>query len=379
MDFEINIWLLGGGLTLGLIFGAVVQKSRFCMSAVVSNIVLMRDYRQLHALLAAIVIAVAGTQLLAFTGLVDIEESAYLVAKMNWSGAMLGGLIFGFGTILAGGCIGRTVVRVGEGNISAIIALLVMAVAAVMTMYGPLEPYRVWLYQETVFEISAEIASIPGLFGFHKGFFVVLFSVVGLAIILFTGKTNRSPALLFAGVTLGLLIVAGWWVTGYLSQDLFSLHSPSSLTYAGPLANSAYMLVSGSLMSEGAMFGVTLLSGTLLGSFIMAITTGSFKWVKPDSNHLCHILMGGLLMGVGAIVAGGCNIGNGLTGLSVLSVRSLIAVIAIFAGMRLGICWLMYSEAIEKHSHWYSFMHRLSQTLSKDVSANKANESLIKP
>jgi uncharacterized protein len=359
MEYEFNNWLLGGGLILGLIFGAVVQRSGFCMSAAISNLVLMRDYRQLHAFLAAIVTAVVGTQLLAFTGLVDITESAYLVSRMNWSGAIIGGLIFGFGTILAGGCIGRTVVRVGEGSISAVIALLAMAVAAAAVMYGPLETYRVWLYQVTVFDISAELATIPGLVDFSVGAFIVLFAGISLAIIIFTGKNNRSSGLLVAGMILGLLIVSGWWVTGYLSQDIFSVHRPASLTFAGPLANSTYILVTGSLLGEGVQFGITLLSGTLLGSFFMAISTGHFRWSKPDSSHLCHIIIGGLFMGIGAIVAGGCNIGNGLTGLSVLSVHSLIAVIAIFSGMRLGIFWLMRSEVLEKKSHWYSFMHRV--------------------
>ncbi|HED33745.1 MAG TPA: YeeE/YedE family protein [Gammaproteobacteria bacterium] len=358
MEYEFNSLLLGGGLVLGLMFGAIVQKSGFCMSAVVSNFVLMRDCRQLHAFLIAIAIAVSGTQLLNFMGLVDIGESAYLTAKMNWCGAIAGGLVFGFGTILAGGCIGRTVVRAGEGNSSAMIALIFIAVAATATMYGPLEPYRVWLYQATVIDIPAEWASIPGLFDFSAGLFSVFFVCVCLAMILLTYKKNRSVELLFAGGALGLLIVAGWWVTGYLSQDIFSLHRPASLTYAGPLANTGYMLVTGSVLSDSALFGLTLLTGTLLGSFLMARITGRFRWTRPDSTHLCHIVVGGLLMGAGAIVAGGCNIGNGLTGLSVLSVRSLIAVIAIFSGMRLGVYWLVRSEALEKQHHWYSFMHK---------------------
>jgi len=359
MGVELNGLLLEGGLILGLMFGAIVQKSGFCMSAVVSNFVLMRDCRQLHAFLIAIAIAVSGTQLLNFMGLVDIGESAYLAPKMNWSGAIVGGLFFGFGTILSGGCIGRTVVRVGEGDASAMITLVFMALAATATMYGPLEPYRVWFYQATVLDIPVEWASIPGLFDFSVGLFVVLLVSACLAIILFTFKNNHSVMLLFAGAAVGLLIVAGWWVSGYLSQDIFSLHRPASFTYAGPLANASYMLATDSILSDGALFGVTLLMGTLLGSFFMASISGRFRWIQPDSGHLCHIIVGGLLMGAGAIVAGGCNIGNGLTGLSVLSVRSLIAVIAIFCGMRLGIYWLMRSEVLEKTHHWYSFMHKV--------------------
>jgi len=119
------------------------------------------------------------------------------------------------------------------------------------------------------------------------------------------------------------------------------------------------MLVTGSILGEGTLFGITLLSGTLLGSFIMAFTTGHFRWVRPELYHLYHIVVGAIFMGAGAIMAGGCNIGNGLTGLSVLSVTSLIAVIAIFSGMRLGIFWLTFSESLGKQHHWYSFTHRI--------------------
>jgi uncharacterized membrane protein YedE/YeeE len=358
MEYELNSWLIGGGMILGLIFGAVVQKSGFCMSAVVSNLVLMHDYRQFRALLAAIAIAITGTQILNFTGVVNISESSYLVSRMNWSGAVIGGLIFGFGTILAGGCIGRTVVRVGEGNISSVIVMLVVAIVAASVMYGPLESYRVWLYQSTIFDIPSELASIPGMLNLPPTIFTLIIAALCISIILFTRKNNRSPELLFTGIILGLLIVAGWWITGFMSQDIFSLHRPASLTFAGPLASSSYAIATGSLPGEGAQFGLMLLIGTLLGSFFMAVATKRFRLVKPDTSHLYHIVVGGVLMGIGAIMAGGCNIGNGLTGLSTLSVCSLIAVIAIFTGMRLGIYWLMISESLDQPQHWYSFILR---------------------
>lgn len=325
------------------------------MSAVVSNLVLMRDYRQFHALLAAIAIAVTGTQILSFSGIVSINESAYLVSRMNWSGAIIGGLLFGFGTILAGGCIGRTVVRVGEGNISALIVILIVAITAAAVMYGPLEPFRVALYQSTILEIPSELASIPGMLNLPSSIFTLLFAFLCTVIIVLTGKHNHSPGLIFSGVILGLLIVAGWWITGYMSQDIFSLHRPASLTFAGPLASYYYVINTGNIPSEGTQFGLTLLSGVLLGSFSLALITKRFILVKPDTGHFYHIIIGAILMGAGAIMAGGCNIGNGLTGLSTLSVCSLIAVIAIFFGMRLGIYWLMFSETLEKPHHWYSF------------------------
>ena len=49
MDDSLNLWLIGGGVIVGLLFGAIVQRSRFCLVAAVSNLVLVKDHRHLHA------------------------------------------------------------------------------------------------------------------------------------------------------------------------------------------------------------------------------------------------------------------------------------------------------------------------------------------
>ena len=124
MEMEFSLWLLGGGLVLGLLFGGIIQRTGFCMAAAVSNILLMRDYRQFQATLLAMLVAVLGVYLLSTGGVLDLSASRYRAAEINWLGATVGGLCFGFGTILAGGCVGRTMVRVGEGNLGALLALL---------------------------------------------------------------------------------------------------------------------------------------------------------------------------------------------------------------------------------------------------------------
>ena len=58
---DLNLWLVGGGLFLGLLFGVVVQRTQFCMITAVSNVVLMRDFRHAHAYFAALLVAILGT------------------------------------------------------------------------------------------------------------------------------------------------------------------------------------------------------------------------------------------------------------------------------------------------------------------------------
>ena len=342
MDNEFNIWLLGGGFLSGLIMGAVVQRSKFCMAAAVSNLVLMRDFRQLHAYLAAITVAILGTQLLDFTGVIVLSDSGYRALQIDWFGAAFGGIVFGFGTILSGGCIGRTIVRLGEGNLGALIVLIVIGAVGATTTYGELEPVRLWLREMTIITMNTGDSSISSLLHLPPIFITILIVIFCIATIMLTGKNSRSLLLIISGVVIGLLIVFGWWITGYLSQDIFSFHRPSSITYVGPLTNLTMVLSSGSSLGMGTQFGIALLIGTWMGANINAVLSKNFHWTLPETHHIVHLIIGGSLMGGGAVLAGGCNIG--LSGVSTFSIRSLIALVAIVIGMRLGLTYLLYSE-----------------------------------
>ncbi len=344
MEMEFTAWLVGGGLTLGLLFGALIQRSKFCMAAAVSNLLLMRDYRQLHATLMAMLVGIVGVYLLSSSGLVDVAESSYRAAQINWLGAVAGGLCFGFGTILAGGCVGRTMVRVGEGNLGALLVLLAIAVMATATSYGPLEPLRMAVYNATAMEAGGSDGSLAALLGVPEAVLVTMVSVMIVAVLLFVGNRSYSLPLMAAGLGIGLLVVAGWLITGYLSQDDFTTHAPSSLAYAGPLARTTTVLASGAELGDGTRFGIALVAGTLIGGLLMALATRSFRWVMPDARNLPSLIVGGLLMGFGAVMAGGCNIGVGLTGISTCSIQPLIAVAAIVAGMGLGLAWVNWLE-----------------------------------
>jgi uncharacterized protein len=152
MDDSFNLTLVAGGLILGLIFGGVIQRSRLCMMAAVSNQVLMGDRRQIDAYLVAVAIAVLGTQAIESGGWVVIAESSYRGARIDWLGTSLGGLMFGFGTTLAGGCAARILVGAAEGSGGALLALLAFALAATATQFGALEPVRVWVLSATAIE-----------------------------------------------------------------------------------------------------------------------------------------------------------------------------------------------------------------------------------
>lgn len=163
MELETITLLITGGVLIGLFLGIILQHSKFCMAGMVSNFVLMRDCRQLHAYLAAITIALLGTQILNSNEIIILNDSSYLSNNIDWLGAIIGGFSFGFGTMLAGGCVGRSIVRIGEGNIGAILVLFTIGIAGSATMFGVLEPFRIWLAESSAISTIESNSSLPTL------------------------------------------------------------------------------------------------------------------------------------------------------------------------------------------------------------------------
>ena len=338
---EINLTLVTGAALLGAAFGVVMQRSRLCFVAAVCNGVLIRDWRQLHGYLAAVGVALVGTLILESGGWVAIAESVYRSPSLAWLNLVLGGLVFGIGSLLAGGCASRTLVRSAQGNLGAIIALLGFAIAAMAALFGALAPVRAYLARITV-ELNGGDGALATQLGLPLWAPPLVLAAIILVLLLFTGRSLRSPALLVGGALVGLLIVTGWWLTGYLAVDEFDPRPAVSVSISGPLARASLYLISPS--QPALAFGIPLVVGMLLGAFISAVVSRDFHWVPPQPEQVGPSLVGGLMMGTGAILAGGCNVGNGFSGVSTGAVAPLLAMAAIVIGMRIGLAWVTRRE-----------------------------------
>ena len=125
-----------GGFVIGLIFGIVVQRTNFCAMGSISDLVIMVDGCAFRAWLLAIAVAIIGTQALHFAGIIDINKSIYLAPNIGWLGAIIGGLMFGFGMTQTGGCASKNLVRLGSGNLKSLIVVMVLGIFAYMTLRG---------------------------------------------------------------------------------------------------------------------------------------------------------------------------------------------------------------------------------------------------
>jgi len=324
------------GFALGLVFGAVGLVSGFCLTTGLRNWWTKADGRMVRAFALALAVAILGTQALVGAGLVDLGQSIYLQPSFSVPLILFGGMLFGYGMVAANACASRAVVLLGRGNLRSLVVVTIVAVTAQMTLKGLLAPLRLAVLhwsQTTLHTVSLPALLAPSNLDGSLSRLIasVAFSGALLLFALAHAPFRRSHGLVAAGLVIGLLIPAGWFATGYLGADPFNPAPVASLTFVAPSADSLQyvMFSTGSTLD----FGVALVAGVLLGSFVTALLTRRFEWEGYTSHrHMLRSIGGAALMGIGGALDYGCSIGQGLTGLSTLALPSVIAASGILLG-----------------------------------------------
>ena len=338
-----------GGFVIGMVFGAVVQRTDFCTMGGISDLVLMGDGRRFRAWLLAITVAIIGTQALYFGGVIDINKSIYLSANLGWLGAIIGGAMFGFGMTQTGGCASKTLVRLGSGNLKSLIVMMVLGIFAYMTLRGLLALPRLQL-ETTNIDLTqrglhnqnlGEMAGAAIGLSAAPARAVAATALALLFLVICFKDTNfrRSAPNIIAGVVIGLCAIGGWLVTGVLAADEFNPVQLASISFVAPAGQGLQYLMT--FTGSTINFGIAVIGGVITGSFLMAVATGSFRVESfVDRHDLTRHLGGAMLMGAGGVLALGCTIGQGITGMSTLSLGSMIAWLSILGGGYLGIKYL---------------------------------------
>lgn len=331
-----------GGFVIGLMFGALLFRSNFCTMGAISDWMLLDARGRLGATALAAAVAIVGTQALAVHGVVDLSKSIYLAPRVNWLGAIAGGLVFGAGMVYAGGCPSRALVRGGSGDSRALLALVVMALAGYATLSGIIAPARVSLETATALDLKAfgmstqslpELLALSGLDG-HSAWWAGLLIAAGLGLFAFWyAGVWRRLGNLAGGLGVGILAVAAWGLTG-IAVDEFSARpvQPTSLSFVKPVGDALDWIERATALGFPG-FGAASVFGMLLGAFLAALLSGRVVLRGfADRGDVARHIGGAIAMGVGGVVALGCTIGQGVSGISTLSIQSLIACAAIFAG-----------------------------------------------
>ncbi|HSH83890.1 MAG TPA: YeeE/YedE thiosulfate transporter family protein [Guyparkeria sp.] len=361
-----NPWLtlLVGAGAIGLAFGAIAAATRYCNMGAVSDWVLSGDLGRMRAWLLSIAVAIAAVAVFEFAGLFDLDQTRvnYRAAHFPWLRYLLGGLLFGIGMVLAGGCTTKTLVNIGQGDLKSLWAYLIVGVTAAALLYWPAAR---WFVDQTLawpglsFEsLSIEhqdlgsllAASTQGLLKASLGDWRLgtgLLFAAGLAIWLWRldGGRHMRRTDVIGGLGIGLAIAAGWLWTGstfgqaLMSEASLAFQPPAgsgsqSLSFVAPAAE-LLRLASDPLSAwpTWLTFGIVAMLGVIFGAAFWTILRRQFCWQGFRSwSQFGSYTAGGVLMGSGGIIAMGCSVGQGLSGTSTLALGSLLALVSIVLG-----------------------------------------------
>jgi uncharacterized membrane protein YedE/YeeE len=334
---------------VGFLFGFFLQKGDLCGSSAMSEVLVFRDARKLGGLWVAIAVSMVGFAVIAELGWVVLKPKPLI-----WASAVVGGTIFGAGTVLAGGCISGCLYKAGAGNLNSMAAVAAMPLGIAIVEHGPLKSTHLWLKGHVVAAADGGPVTLSSLTGLPFWVPAVFFAAATLVVGLWLrqgGKAREasSDSLLRrllhrpwrpwqAGVAIGLLAVPGFVsaVASGRSYPLGVTHGvlhayelvtddvavatgrpvPAAVSAAAPAAPAPRRTVSGWL--------IVLVVAMVPGSFTAARLSGQARLLPKPPDEVLIAFAGGLLVGGGAALATGCVVGNILSGWALMSVGMLL-------------------------------------------------------
>jgi hypothetical protein len=336
----VSFGFIASGLLIGGLVGFILQRGRFCMNSAFRDVIFIKDYRFLRASIIALAVMIVGANILNDTGTLTLaRQPLWFVAQI------VGGYVFGLGMVMAGGCGSGIIYRIGEGQFNAVIATFGFVTGIAATSHGILRPVYVWLRS---FSMPINGQPAPGLWhllggdaGITAKWGVIAVLLVIFGVFVLKGKpfTKKGKGLFWSvtGLLLGIIGVITFWASAHYGGF------PRGLSFTTPLRDLFFTITTGNSMAGPPfkMHRIGYLITTWPALYILAVPFGAyisakmyreFKWKVPPIGDLLTVFAGSLLMGFGATVAGGCNVGQALTGFATLSIGSILATIAIIAG-----------------------------------------------
>ena len=376
MENVIGLPILIGFFLISLVMGVAISRSNFCTMGAVSDWVNLRDFGRLGAWLLATVVAMMFITIFEFGALVDVDGSRppYRSPTFAWLRYLLGGLIFGIGMTLAGGCASKNLVRLGGGNLKSLVTLIVVAIFAYLmtkTIFFEVAFYN-WMHPTAMQldelgiesqDIGAIVNSIAASLdaSMVRIALAIVFFLLVLRLILKTNGIRNNVANVASGCVIGCCVSLAWYLTASsIGADWAEAVEwadnppvgvgPQSLTFINPLGEYISWVLDFSNVSVLLTVGMCAAFGLFAGSLADAIIRREFHivWFVSLKDFAANAI-GGMLMGIGGVLALGCTIGQGISGVSTMALGSFIALAAIIFGsaitLKVQYYKLLYEEA----------------------------------
>lgn len=351
MEITGSQWFLPiAGLCAGIVMGFAARRSHFCTMSALERHWYAGDSAGLRTWVLAAATALVLTQALQVAGLADTGASFYLSADFAWTGAILGGLAFGFGMALVGTCGFGALVRTGGGSLRSLVVLLVLGLSALSAQRGLVAQARVKIVDDLAADLSfAGDQSIGSILSVVTGANLHLPVAAAVALLLLwwvfrDPKFRQSTARIATGGVIGAVIAFGWVATTLASRNALHPVQIEAGSFVVPVADT--ILHAAAFTGTVPDYGVGLVVGVVFGAALAAMRTHDMRWEAcDDARELGRHFAGAALMGVGGVFAMGCTIGQGVTALSALALSAPLVMVSIAVGARMGLAYLIEGSA----------------------------------
>ena len=331
------------GLMTGAVFGVAAQRSRFCLRAATVEFARRQLGPRVAVWLLCFSTALVWVQAAELLGFFRAEEARMMAVPGSWSGAVIGGLVFGVGMVMSRGCPGRLLVLASSGNLRSVVSGLIFAVVAQMSLKGILAPTRDRLASLSITEGGQNLNLIDWLGLPRESGLILGLAIAFLALVIARRNRIGVSTLIFAS-GVGFSVALGWMSTYALSQVSFDPVTVSSVTFSGPSATTLMFFLSPERILE---FDVGLVPGVVLGAGLSALIGGQFRLEGFDGeSSMRRSMTGAVLMGFGAMLAGGCSIGAGVTGGSIFVGTAWLALFCMWLGA--AVTDLLFDQRVER-------------------------------
>ena len=326
------------GLLVGWLFGFFAQRSKFCLRAAVVEFWHHQFGEKLSVWLLTFASAVIAIQGLIVMGDLDVSTARQIATRGSLSGALIGGLLFGAGMIMTRGCASRLLILSANGNLRALLSGLIFAVTAQSALSGALSPLRLEITSLWTVE-GGTSRDLLAMLGWSHTTGVVIGGIWLLAALYFTTRTTQRAWMWLGGIGTGLSVAVAWFFSYQVAQASFEVVPVQGITFSGPSAEWLMRVLAPNPPHIGFDFG--LLPGVFLGSFVSAwlgneLQLEGFK----DGYSMRRYIFGAVLMGFGAMLAGGCAVGAGVTGGAIFALTAWVALLGMWMGAGLVDRWL---------------------------------------
>lgn len=327
---------------IGLGFGAIAQKNQFCFSGSIKDFILTKSTKRASSVIVAMLSAILSSYFISSYFDLDLTQTHYYKANINYFVIILGGSLFGIGMMIADGCSSRHLIKLSQGDGYSLIVLIFIAISAFAVTKGILNP---------IFEPLINSKELIFLSSYMENFTInIYFIVTALLIILLILIQGNLKKLLqvYDGLLIGLFVGAMWFVTGVLGEQSIERVIPlSSLSFVYPSAQTLQTITEYNLID--VKHSTILLIGVFCGAFLMSLLNKKYSFGCTSNikgSKLRSKILGGILMGTGGVLAIGCTVGQGLSGFSTLAFSSFIAISSILIAAYISAIILNKSERL---------------------------------